>query len=195
MFYSSKFLVSNYYEKKQNKKLITLSLTITTLLVLVRTYVEVEIIGTTLFSEKPFILLSSKLKFSQFIFFLVTGWLFMLFFNAYNISKIKSTLEQRLASYKLQHTELKLRLLNAQLDPHFLFNTLNSIYALSILDSKKTPELILKLSEILRFITSNSQMKRIPFTLEVEQTKNYLELFRLKNVHPINISTEMKIFF
>lgn len=191
LFYLSRFLILEYYETKQYKKWIILSILTTTFLALARTIVEVELIGTTLFSEKPFLVLSSKLKFAQFVFYLVIGHIFFLFFTVYNISKIKSTLEQRLAKYKLQHTELKLRLLNAQLDPHFLFNTLNCIYAISILDSKKTPDLILKLSDILRFITLNSQMKRIPFTLEVEQTKNYLELFRLKNDKPINVYTEI----
>ena len=191
LFYTSKRLVFTYYEDKQYRKWIGLSILATSLAAVVRTITEVNIIGTTLFSKKPFIELSDDLKLAQFGFYFVIGHIFFLFFTVYNISKIKSTLEFRLSKYKLQHAELKLRLLNAQLDPHFLFNTLNSIYAISILDNRKTPDLILKLSDILRFITQNSQQKRIPLTVEIEQTKNFLELFRLRNDNPINAYLEI----
>lgn len=191
LFYVSRFLVLTYYEEKQYKKWISFSLAIVTFTAIARTIIEVDIIGTTLFSEKTFSQLSFKLKFSLFGFYFVIGHIFFLFFTVYNISKIKSTLEFRLAKYKFQHAELKLRLLNTQLDPHFLFNTLNGIYAISILDNTKTPDLILKLSDILRFITQNSQLKRIPFATEVEQTKNFIELFHIRNDKPINIIFEV----
>lgn len=191
LFYVSRFLVLTYYEEKQYKKWISFSVAIVTFTAIARTIIEVDIIGTTLFSEKTFSQLSFKLKFSQFGFYFVIGHIFFLFFTVYNISKIKSTLEFRLAKYKFQHAELKLRLLNTQLDPHFLFNTLNGIYAISILDNTKTPDLILKLSDILRFITQNSQLKRIPFATEVEQTKNFIELFNIRNDKPINIIFEV----
>lgn len=187
LFYSSRFFVYVFYEKKKYKKWIVFSLLATSLLVLLRTLTEIYVIGTTLFSEMPFSKLPLKLQFGQFVFYFILGHVFFLLFTFYNISKIRSTLEQRLAKFKLQHTELQLKMLNAQLDPHFLFNTLNSIYAISILDSKKTPELILKLSEILRFITQNSQSKRIHLLLEIEQTHNFLELFKLRNDAPVNI--------
>jgi len=191
LFYISRLLVFTYYEKKQFKKWAFWGISIVTVMAIIRTIIEVDIIGTTLFSEKTFSQLSLKIKFAQFGFYFVIGHIFFLFFTVYNISKMKSTLEFRLAKYKLQHAELKLKLLNTQLDPHFLFNTLNSIYAISILDNTKTPDLILKLSDILRFITQNSQLKRIPFALEVEQTKNFLDLFRIRNDKPINIHIEI----
>ncbi len=187
LFYTSRFFVYIFYEQKKYKKWIVFSLLSTSLLVVIRTFTEIYIIGTTLFSDTPFTKLSLKLQFGQFVFYFILGHIFFLLFTFYNISKIRSTLEHRLAKFKLQHTELQLKMLNAQLDPHFLFNTLNSIYAISILDSKKTPNLILKLSEILRFITQNSQLKRIQLLLEIEQTQNFLELFKLRNDTPVNI--------
>lgn len=191
LFYSSRYFVYAYYERKDYTKWLLWGFLTTSVLAIARTTVEVFVIGTTLFSSLPFAKLPQKLQFAQFTFYFILGHIFFMLFTFYNISKRRSTLEHRLNKFKLKHTELQLKTLNAQLDPHFLFNTLNSIYAISILDPEKTPELILKLSETLRFITQNSQLKRIPLLLEVEQTRNFLELFKLRNDVPVNISMDV----
>ncbi len=74
----------------------------------------------------------------------------------------------------------ELSLLKSQINPHFFFNTLNSIYSLAIIKSEKTPEAVLKLSEIMRYIIYDTEKKVVPLSKEVEYIANYIELQKLR---------------
>ncbi|HEX2395633.1 MAG TPA: histidine kinase, partial [Bacteroidales bacterium] len=74
----------------------------------------------------------------------------------------------------------ELSLLKSQINPHFFFNTLNSIYSLAIIKSDKTPEAVIKLSEIMRYIIYDTERKLVPLSKEVEYIANYIELQRLR---------------
>ncbi len=75
-------------------------------------------------------------------------------------------------------TELKA--LKAQVNPHFLFNSLNSIYSLVITQSKKAPEIIVKLSDILRYVLYDTQKDLISLKDEIQNINNYLELQKIR---------------
>ena len=74
----------------------------------------------------------------------------------------------------------ELSLLKSQINPHFFFNTLNSIYSLAIIKSDRTPEAVLKLSELMRYIIYDTERKVVPLSKEVEYIANYIELQRLR---------------
>jgi sensor histidine kinase YesM len=74
----------------------------------------------------------------------------------------------------------ELSLLKSQINPHFFFNTLNSIYSLSIIKSEKTSEAVIKLSELMRYIIYDTERKVVPLTKEIEYIANYIELQRLR---------------
>ncbi len=74
----------------------------------------------------------------------------------------------------------ELSLLKSQINPHFFFNTLNSIYSLAIVKSDRTPEAVLKLSELMRYIIYDTERKTVPLSKEVEYIANYIELQRLR---------------
>jgi two-component system, LytTR family, sensor kinase len=74
----------------------------------------------------------------------------------------------------------ELSLLKSQINPHFFFNTLNSIYSLAIVKSNRTPEAVLKLSELMRYIIYDTERKVVPLSKEVEYIANYIELQRLR---------------
>ncbi|HJZ40347.1 MAG TPA: histidine kinase [Bacteroidales bacterium] len=74
----------------------------------------------------------------------------------------------------------ELSLLKSQINPHFFFNTLNSIYSLAIIKSERTPEAVLKLSELMRYIIYDTERKVVPLSKEVEYIANYIELQRLR---------------
>ncbi len=87
--------------------------------------------------------------------------------------------------YRLQEAEAKqlrteLALLRSRIDPHFLFNTLNSLYALSLDNSERTPEVILKLSDMMRYVLDSSQHNAVPLTDEIRFLHNYVELETLR---------------
>jgi two-component system, LytTR family, sensor kinase len=74
----------------------------------------------------------------------------------------------------------ELSLLKSQINPHFFFNTLNSIYSLAIIKSDRTPEAVVKLSELMRYIIYDTERKVVPLSKEVEYIINYIELQRLR---------------
>jgi LytS/YehU family sensor histidine kinase len=81
----------------------------------------------------------------------------------------------------------ELSLLKSQINPHFFFNTLNSIYSLAIIKSDKTPEAVIKLSEIMRYIIYDTERKVVPLSSEVEYIANYIELQRLRLTKDVNV--------
>ncbi|MBA3829031.1 MAG: histidine kinase [Taibaiella sp.] len=86
--------------------------------------------------------------------------------------------------------ETELNFLKSQINPHFLFNNLNNIYALAVKNSEKTPEIILKLASLLRYLLYESNVKVISFEKEKEIMQAYidLELLRLNSVENLNFS-------
>ena len=85
--------------------------------------------------------------------------------------------EKQLMEEKLQS---ELRFLKAQTNPHFLFNTLNNIYALARRGSEQTAEVVMKLSKLLRFMLYDCAAPRIPLSDELHMIRHYIELEKLR---------------
>jgi two-component system sensor histidine kinase AlgZ len=82
----------------------------------------------------------------------------------------------------------ELQLLKAQVHPHFLFNTLNNIYAFSLEQSPKTPEMILKLSSLLSYMLYDCRGEEVRLEKEIEIMKNYIDLEKERYGNSIDIS-------
>jgi len=81
---------------------------------------------------------------------------------------------------KKEKSELELKTLKSQMNPHFLFNTLNNIYSLSIVDYVKTPVAIDRLAGILDTILFKCNVDYHPVSSEIEMVENYIELEKLR---------------
>jgi LytS/YehU family sensor histidine kinase len=79
-----------------------------------------------------------------------------------------------------QKTVAELQLLKAQLHPHFLFNTLNNLYSHTLESSPRSPEIVLKLSELLRFMIYESNTPKIPLTREIQLLNSYITLEEMR---------------
>lgn len=88
--------------------------------------------------------------------------------------------EARRRQIEKEHAALQLEQLKAQLQPHFLFNTLNSIYGLSLAGSPETPRFILLLSELMRYVLYDSGKEYIALPEEVTFLENYFEMEQRK---------------
>ncbi|MBS1507077.1 MAG: histidine kinase [Bacteroidetes bacterium] len=86
----------------------------------------------------------------------------------------------------------ELKFLKAQINPHFLFNTLNNLYYLAYSQSANTTEVIAKLSQMMRYMIYDSNYPKVPLTKEMEYMQNYisLERLRLNNEVPIDFVVE-----
>lgn len=74
----------------------------------------------------------------------------------------------------------ELSFLKAQINPHFLYNTLNNIYTLSIIGSEKTSESIMKLSNIMRYVTDDAEADFVPLSSELSCISNFIDLQKLR---------------
>lgn len=84
----------------------------------------------------------------------------------------------------------KLRYLRSQLNPHFLFNTLNSIYALSLRKSEQTPEVVVRLADTVRYLIYECNEDRIPLNREIEFINNYIEIEKIRHKADIRFNVE-----
>lgn len=76
--------------------------------------------------------------------------------------------------------ESELQFLKSQINPHFLFNNLNNIYALSIENSPKTSEMILELSAFLRYMLYECKARYVPLKREIDQLNNFIHLSQMQ---------------
>ncbi|MBV6646003.1 MAG: histidine kinase [Cyclobacteriaceae bacterium] len=84
---------------------------------------------------------------------------------------------EELAKGKL---EAELKFLKTQLHPHFLFNTLNNLYALTLKKSDKAPELVLKLSDLMDYMLYECDTDRVKLSREVQFVRNYFEIEKIR---------------
>ncbi len=101
---------------------------------------------------------------------------------------VRTTQEKQELETRTMQTEL--RFLKSQINPHFLFNTLNSLYALTLKKSDKAPEIVIKLSEMMRYMLYECNEKRVLLSNEVHYIQNYLDLERLRHGSKVDISFE-----
>lgn len=86
----------------------------------------------------------------------------------------------------------ELQLLKAQVHPHFLFNTLNNIYAFSLENSPKTPGLILKLASLLTYMLNDCKADEVLLEKEIEVMKNYIGLEKERYGNKIELSLNIQ---
>lgn len=121
----------------------------------------------------PWVLISTAVRFTE-------DWAKM--------KKDKQVLEQ-------QNTQAELALLKSQLNPHFLFNTLNSIYSLAYQKSDKAPDAILKLSEVMRYMLYDSEDKTVLLEKELQYLHSFVDLqkARFKETIYVDLLVEGRI--
>tara|TARA_B110000037_G_C17128220_1_gene509464 strand:- start:11131 stop:12216 length:1086 start_codon:yes stop_codon:yes gene_type:complete len=91
------------------------------------------------------------------------------------------------------HLQTELKLLKTQINPHFLFNSLNNIYALSAIDTTRTQESISYLSNMLRYVLYECERPKVLVQKEIDYIENYIKLFSLKSSEKYPITTHYEI--
>lgn len=81
---------------------------------------------------------------------------------------------------EIQNKQAQSKLLQSQFDPHFLFNTINNLYALSLLDPVKTQNVITRIKTVLKYIIDETQKDFVELTEEIVFTENYIQLEKLR---------------
>ena len=96
-------------------------------------------------------------------------------------------------SKRWSQTEAELKNLRNQLNPHFLLNTLNNIYALITFDTDKAQQAVQELSKLLRYVLYDNQQMFVPLSKEIDFIRNYIELMRIRISAQVDIQTNFNI--
>ena len=86
----------------------------------------------------------------------------------------------------------ELQLLKAQIHPHFLFNTLNNIYFFTLTSPQKAPEMLIKLSDILRYIINECNQPLVPLAKELKMIEDYMALEKIRYGEHLKMELEIK---
>lgn len=99
----------------------------------------------------------------------------------------------QIVSLEKQQVQTELDLLKQQINPHFFFNTLNNLYALSRKKSEQTPEVILQLSELMRYVIYKGQESEVNLSDEIKYIKDYLDLQQIRLHQSIDLKIDEQI--
>jgi hypothetical protein len=97
-------------------------------------------------------------------------------------------LKQQTEEIMIQKSQAELNLLKSQVQPHFLFNTLNNIYYEAYREAPRTAALIERLSDIMRYFLDESPMDQVSINTEVKFLENYLELEKIRIRHEVQLT-------
>lgn len=99
--------------------------------------------------------------------------------------------ENRVKEIENQKLVAELSYLKAQINPHFFFNTLNGIYALASRKSDQTPEVILKLSDLMRYVIYEANTSKVSLSREIKHVGNYIDLQKIRLNEMIKVNFEV----
>jgi len=175
------FLMPRYFKVNTLGRYITFSLIFVIITVLLRGIVEY------------FILFPIHLNFYDFrsghiAYGFMTNLLAFIFGGLMYITTDYIILLKHQEALQRRQATSELALLKSQVQPHFLFNTLNNLYYLAYKKSEKTPQVIAKLSNIMRYFIDEAPKEKVLLHTELNFIKNYIDLESIRMVNPLQLA-------
>jgi hypothetical protein len=99
----------------------------------------------------------------------------------------------QIVSLEKEKTQAELDLLKQQINPHFLFNTLNNLYSLSLHHSEKTPDCILQLSDLMRYVLYKGKEETVKLEEEIRYIEDFMDLQKIRLKQPLDLRFEKEI--
>lgn len=128
------------------------------------------------------------------LFIMVGVYLVTIIVSAFKLLKLNlknakktSELETKILETQLKLKEQELNYLKMQIHPHFLFNTLNTMYGFALKKADETPEMILKLSNLLDYLLYQVDKPFVLLTEEINHIKDYIELEKMRFNDTLNV--------
>lgn len=101
------------------------------------------------------------------------------------ITRQKNILKNQISQLKSEKLDQELTMLKAQINPHFLFNTLNNIYGMALKKADETPDVILQLSKVMRYNIYEAAEKTISIEKDLENIKDFVQIQKIRYHHLI----------
>jgi LytS/YehU family sensor histidine kinase len=96
--------------------------------------------------------------------------------------------QQEAKSLEKEKLEAELKFLKAQVHPHFLFNTLNNLYSLTLKKSDNAPEVVLKLSELMSYMLYDTAARQVSLSKEINYINHYIDLEKIRYAERLDVS-------
>ncbi len=186
VYANTQWLIPRYFHTRQYGRYIGLTLGVLAVLLIVRVGLENELFA----KRSPFHPFFGW-NVAHFIYSGVTLLLAYFFGFLLRIAFDYLTLRQQQARLEQQQQLAELNLLKAQVQPHFLFNTLNNIYALSVAGSPDTSAMLAKLSDTIRYFVDEAPQDRVPLSTELQFIQNYNQLEQIRLRYPFDFQMQI----
>jgi len=124
---------------------------------------------------------------------LPTYYLFYILVVVFKYLKDLFFLQYRQNQQQQLQMHFELENLKAQISPHFLFNTMNNFYGLAVENSKKLPDLMIRLSDLLRYSLYETKQEKVPLKDEIDYLKNYIELEKIRLESSLDIEFNVNV--
>jgi sensor histidine kinase YesM len=188
LFYGNFFFIDFFFEKKQFRGYVLTFTGIAVIAVFLRTMLNDLFFPSSV--EKVIPVFRPEVRIWFFSFFTTIPVLMVSFF--YQFIRNRFQAERQYLSLINQHNEARIQFLKAQINPHFLFNTLHNIYSLAVIKSDETPRMILLLSGLLRYVIYESQKGKVGLQIETEHLQKFIDLFQMRNEKPVHITFQIQ---
>lgn len=123
----------------------------------------------------------------------INSVVFMLASSGVYLTSTNMKTRQQRKSLEKEKLAAELAFLKSQINPHFLFNSLNNIYSLAYKKSDRTAEAILKLAEMMRYMLNGSVGDKVPLQDELDYLQNYIDLQRLRSGDGVYIDMKVNL--
>lgn len=129
-----------------------------------------------------------KITFLRVLYISMSGALIFLLSFIFRIALAYFGLKEQTEEILLQKTKAELNLLKSQVQPHFLFNTLNNIYYEAYIEAPRTAGLIERLADMMRYFVDESPKAKVFISTELNFLENYIELEKIRMKHKIALN-------
>ena len=175
------FLYPRFFLKSQKTTYVLLVLIFLGLCAVTRSF-STFYLYNTFFSKKP-----QPFPAYTIVYYFLTGILIFLLSFIFRVAIAYFSLKKKTDEIIAEKTAAELNLLKSQVQPHFLFNTLNNIYYEAYLESPRAAGLIERLSAIMRYFVDESPKPEVLIKTEVNFLENYIELEKIRLRHQIHL--------
>jgi sensor histidine kinase YesM len=175
------FLYPRFYQKGKIRAYVLAVILFLTATGLLRGY-SIIVLDNIFIPEHP-----RPLGFVLLIYYISAGVLVFILSLIFRVAIAYFTLKQQAEKVMLEKSRAELNLLKSQVQPHFLFNTLNNIYYEAFRESPYTASLIERLSDIMRYFVDESPKDTVSIGTEVDFIENYISLEKIRIRHEVDI--------
>jgi LytS/YehU family sensor histidine kinase len=184
---NSNFLYPRFYQRKKHFQYIVYAVALLIICGLGRGYLSTYVRNARFASSPRWLDTWSNLTF-----LLSMTTVFILSF-IFRLAMAYFTLKQQSEEILLQRSQFELKLLKSQVQPHFLFNTLNNMYYEAYLEAPRTALMIERLSEIMRYFIDDSNKDYVSVQTEIDFIQNYIALEKIRIMPEPEIEMELQV--